>query len=105
MPAAHSLVTAGRNIILVAQKLHVQPECPSHREELVSTAQQILLDTTKVRLMAELAGQSSLLGGLDGVCHSHSGHPPKREACPSFCQDHKHRVHYQFHKCEVWKLP
>lgn len=43
--------------MLVAQKLRVQPECQSHREELVTTAQQVLLGTTKVRLMSKLAGQ------------------------------------------------
>lgn len=50
-PVADSLITSGRNITLIAQKLHLQPECQSHREELVTTAQQILLATTKVRLM------------------------------------------------------
>lgn len=43
--------------MLVAQKLRVQPECQSHQEELVTTVQQVLLDTTKVRLMPELAGR------------------------------------------------
>lgn len=38
--------------MLVAQKLRLQPECQSYREELVTTAQQILLDTMKVRLMS-----------------------------------------------------
>lgn len=56
-PVANSLITSGRNIMLVAQKLRVQPECQSHREELVTTAQQVLLGTTKVRLMSKLAGQ------------------------------------------------
>lgn len=47
--------------MLVAQKLRLQPECQSHREELVTSAQQILLDTTKVRLMS--AGWLVDLGG------------------------------------------
>nr|KAF6267045.1 hypothetical protein mMyoMyo1_011844 [Myotis myotis] len=54
-PAADSLITSGRNIMLVAQKLRVQPECQSHREELVNTAQQVLLDTTKVLLLEDAA--------------------------------------------------
>lgn len=71
--------------MLVAQKLRVQPECQSHREELVTTAQQVLLDTMKVKLMSELAGrlawtESSLLGGVDVACCSHSGHPFR---CPT----------------------
>lgn len=28
---------------------------------------------------------------------------PERETCPSLCQDR--RVHYQFNKCSLWKLP
>lgn len=96
--------------MLVAQKLRVQPECQSHREELVNTAQQVLLDTTKVRLMPELAGglawaESSWLGGLDGARCSHSGHRPRRETCPRSCQGHRHRVHYQLNECQVWKPP
>ncbi|XP_060044416.1 LOW QUALITY PROTEIN: uncharacterized protein LOC132537586 [Erinaceus europaeus] len=47
-PAAESLILCGRNIKLVAQKLHLQPQCQSYQEELVSTAQQILMDITKV---------------------------------------------------------
>lgn len=55
-PAAESLILSGRNMTLVAQKLHLQPDCQSHQEELVTTAQRILVATTKVRLMSELAG-------------------------------------------------
>lgn len=54
-PVAASLITSGRNLTLVAQKLQLQLECQSHREELVTTVQQILLGTTKVRLRSELA--------------------------------------------------
>jgi hypothetical protein len=49
-PVTESLFLSGRNITLVAQKLHLQPESQCHQEELVTTAQQILVDTTKVRL-------------------------------------------------------
>lgn len=49
-PVAETLILSGRNITLVAQKLHLQPECQCHQEELVTTAQQILVNTTKVRL-------------------------------------------------------
>ena len=84
--AAESLILSSRNITLVAQKLHLRPECQSHQEELVTTAQQILVDTTKVRLMSELAGrlvwtESSLplLGSMDAECLSHKGCSPQRE--------------------------
>ncbi|XP_032209592.1 uncharacterized protein LOC116596399 [Mustela erminea] len=52
-PTAESLNLSGRTIMLVAQKLHLQPECHSHQEELVTTAQQILVDTTKVLLLED----------------------------------------------------
>ncbi|KAB1256784.1 hypothetical protein Cadr_000029933, partial [Camelus dromedarius] len=47
--AAESLILSSRNITLIAQKLHLRPECQSHLEELVTTAQQILVATTKGR--------------------------------------------------------
>lgn len=53
-----SLMASGRDITLVAQKLRLQLASLSYREQLVTTAQQILLDTMKVRLMSELAGGS-----------------------------------------------
>ncbi|XP_063473111.1 uncharacterized protein [Symphalangus syndactylus] len=53
--AAQSLTVFGRNITLVAQRLHLQPECQRHREELVTTAQQILVNTTKVLLLEDAA--------------------------------------------------
>ncbi|KAM8786874.1 uncharacterized protein V5649_011242 [Rhynchonycteris naso] len=59
-PTAHSLIKSGRNIVLVAEKLHLQPECQSHREELVTTAQQILLDTTKVLLLEDAAAARTM---------------------------------------------
>ncbi|XP_041526087.1 uncharacterized protein LOC121460034 [Microtus oregoni] len=54
-PVAESLTLSGRNILLVTQKLPVQPECERHWEELVATAQQILVDTTKVLLLEDAA--------------------------------------------------
>ncbi|XP_011723266.2 uncharacterized protein [Macaca nemestrina] len=53
--AAQSLTLFGRNITLVAQRLHLQPECQHHREELVTAAQQILANTTKVLLLEDAA--------------------------------------------------
>ncbi|XP_072879255.1 uncharacterized protein [Chlorocebus sabaeus] len=53
--AAQSLTLFGRNITLVAQRLHLQPECQHHREELVTAAQQILVNTTKVLLLEDAA--------------------------------------------------
>ncbi|KAM5143561.1 uncharacterized protein ACOB7L_028158 [Callospermophilus lateralis] len=52
---AESLILSGRNITLVAQKLHLQPECRYHQKQLVTTAQQMLVDTTKVLLLADAA--------------------------------------------------
>ncbi|XP_051697372.1 uncharacterized protein [Oryctolagus cuniculus] len=54
-PATESLILSGRNISCVARKLHLQPECHSHREELVTTAQQIVVGTAKVLLLEEAA--------------------------------------------------
>ncbi|XP_048209469.1 uncharacterized protein LOC125356806 [Perognathus longimembris pacificus] len=48
-PVAESLIRSGRNITQVAQRLHLHPESRWHRAELVATAQQILVGTTKVR--------------------------------------------------------
>lgn len=73
-PTAESLILSGRNIMLAAQKLHLQPECQRHQEELVTTAQQILVDTTKVRLILDLVswlvGHSSLQGSMNWAGHS-----------------------------------
>ncbi|XP_047379204.1 uncharacterized protein LOC124963519 [Sciurus carolinensis] len=52
-PVLESLILSGRNITLVAQKLHLQPEGRCHQEELVTTAQQMLVDTTKVLLLED----------------------------------------------------
>lgn len=49
-PVAESLTLSGKNILLVTEKLHLQPEYQGHWEELVATVQQILVDTKKVRL-------------------------------------------------------
>ncbi|XP_042551283.1 uncharacterized protein LOC122121208 [Dipodomys spectabilis] len=54
-PVAESLILSGRNITLVAQRLHLQPESQCHREELVATAQQILVGTTKILLLENAA--------------------------------------------------
>ncbi|KAG3267994.1 hypothetical protein H1C71_035581 [Ictidomys tridecemlineatus] len=87
-PVAESLILSGRNITLVAQKLHVQPECRYHQEQLVTTAQQMLVDTTKVRLLSVLTGHKQ----HGWACYSHSGplSPRVKPAC--FCKDHRHLV-------------
>ncbi|KAM4804739.1 LOW QUALITY PROTEIN: uncharacterized protein ACH125_027537 [Urocitellus parryii] len=61
-PVAESLILSGRNITLVAQKLHLQPECQYHQEQLVTTAQQMLVDTTKVLLLADAAIARQTMG-------------------------------------------
>uniref|UniRef100_A0A5F8A9N7 Uncharacterized protein n=1 Tax=Macaca mulatta TaxID=9544 RepID=A0A5F8A9N7_MACMU len=80
--AAQSLTLFGRNITLVARRLHLQPECQHHREELVTAAQQILANTTKVRLVSELASwsvwtESSLLSSVADAC-------PRERNLPKF---------------------
>lgn len=87
--AAESLLLSSRNITLVAQKLHLQLESQSHQEELVTTAQQILVDTMKVRLMLELASRlvwtdSSLLGSMDAAVHSTRDTHPRDRKLPKF---------------------
>ncbi|XP_029422909.1 uncharacterized protein LOC115071584 [Nannospalax galili] len=59
-PVVESLILSGRNVTLVAQRLHLQPEYQCHRKELVTITQQFLLDTTKVLLLedAEMARQA-----------------------------------------------
>lgn len=54
-PVAESLILSGRNILRVAEKLHLQPESQRHWEELVATAQQVLVDTKKVLLLDDAA--------------------------------------------------
>ena len=91
-PTAESLVLSGRNIVLVAQKLHLQPGCQSHQEELVTTAQQILVDTTKVRLVSDwLAGRLDIAHCWEawmGQVIPTVDAPAERDLCPSFRQHH-----------------
>ncbi|EDL80146.1 similar to Vinculin (Metavinculin) (predicted), isoform CRA_b, partial [Rattus norvegicus] len=54
-PVAESLTLSGKNILLVTEKLHLQPEYQGHWEELVATVQQILVDTKKVLLLDDAA--------------------------------------------------
>lgn len=63
---AESLLLSGRSILLVTQKLHLHPEHQRHWEELVATAQQILVDTTKVRLPQSWLAAWSLLENRHG---------------------------------------
>uniref|UniRef100_A0A8C8T3V1 Vinculin/alpha-catenin family member 1 n=1 Tax=Peromyscus maniculatus bairdii TaxID=230844 RepID=A0A8C8T3V1_PERMB len=53
---AESLSLSGRNMLMVTEKkLPLQPESQHHWEELVATAQQILVDTTKILLLEDAA--------------------------------------------------
>lgn len=61
-----SLSLSGRNILMVTEKLPLQPESQHHWEELVATAQQILVDTTKVRLSQSWLTAWSLLENTHG---------------------------------------
>jgi len=57
-PAAESLVLAGRCVLLAARKLQVQPDNPSHREELAASAKRVLTETLKVTAEGNVAGAS-----------------------------------------------
>ncbi|CAM5104063.1 unnamed protein product [Eretmochelys imbricata] len=48
LPAAESLLTSGKSILLVAQKLHIQPDVQSHQEELIDSAERVLMETVKI---------------------------------------------------------
>lgn len=65
-PAAESLVLAGRCMLLAAHKLQVQPENPSHREELAVSAKRVLTETMKVTAEGDNAG-ASRGGGQAGM--------------------------------------
>ncbi|KAM9155528.1 uncharacterized protein ACDP82_003992 isoform 3-T3 [Pangshura tecta] len=46
--AAESLLASGRSILLVAQKLHIQPDIQRHQEELIDSAKRVLMETVKL---------------------------------------------------------
>ncbi|KAM9155527.1 vinculin-like isoform 2-T2 [Pangshura tecta] len=46
--AAESLLASGRSILLVAQKLHIQPDIQRHQEELIDSAKRVLMETVKI---------------------------------------------------------
>ncbi|KAM7172044.1 uncharacterized protein RBU57_003217 isoform 2-T2 [Macrochelys suwanniensis] len=48
LPAAKSLLVSGKSILLVAQKLHIQPDVQSHQEELIDSAKRVLMETVKI---------------------------------------------------------
>ncbi|XP_029877029.1 catenin alpha-1-like [Aquila chrysaetos chrysaetos] len=60
-PAAESLVLAGRCMLLAAHKLQVQPENPSHREELAVSAKRVLTETVKILQMEDAAGARRII--------------------------------------------
>ncbi|XP_014817854.1 PREDICTED: uncharacterized protein LOC106900339 [Calidris pugnax] len=60
-PAAQSLVQAGRCVLLVAQKLQVQPDNPGHREELAVSAKRVLTETVKILQIEDAAGTRRII--------------------------------------------
>uniref|UniRef100_A0A7N4P3F3 Vinculin n=1 Tax=Sarcophilus harrisii TaxID=9305 RepID=A0A7N4P3F3_SARHA len=48
VPAAEFLLLSGKNILLVAQKLYIHPDNQCHQEDLIITAQKILVGTVKL---------------------------------------------------------
>ncbi|XP_069707003.1 catenin alpha-1-like [Phaenicophaeus curvirostris] len=55
-PAADSLILAGRCVLLAGCKLQVQPDNPSHREELAASAKRIVTETGKILQIRDTAG-------------------------------------------------
>ncbi|XP_074086020.1 uncharacterized protein LOC141518144 [Macrotis lagotis] len=53
VPAAELLLLSGKNILLVSQKLHIHPNNQSHKDELIITAQKILVGTVKILLIED----------------------------------------------------
>ncbi|XP_074141145.1 uncharacterized protein LOC141553289 [Sminthopsis crassicaudata] len=52
-PAAEFLLLSGKNILLVAQKLYIHPDNQCYQEELIITAQKILVGTVKILLIED----------------------------------------------------
>ncbi|XP_040600923.1 uncharacterized protein LOC121140294 [Mesocricetus auratus] len=67
-PVVESLTLSGKNILMVTQKLPLQPECQRHWEELVATSQQILVGTTKQVLLLEDAARARKTVAAAGWC-------------------------------------
>ncbi|MBN3320285.1 CTNA1 protein, partial [Atractosteus spatula] len=51
--ATDCVVASGQNLLLAAQKLNIQPTSPDHREELIISAQNVLLGTLKILLVED----------------------------------------------------
>ncbi|XP_078504053.1 uncharacterized protein LOC144762684 [Lissotriton helveticus] len=54
-PVADSILVSGKNILLAAQKFHIQPDVHSHKEELIGAAQMILGNTLKILMIEDNA--------------------------------------------------
>ncbi|KAK1171726.1 hypothetical protein AOXY_G6628 [Acipenser oxyrinchus oxyrinchus] len=52
-PARELVVISGNNMLLAAQKLCIQPQYPQHREELIASAQDVLMGTLKILLIED----------------------------------------------------
>nr|XP_025033697.1 uncharacterized protein LOC102459754 isoform X2 [Pelodiscus sinensis]XP_025033698.1 uncharacterized protein LOC102459754 isoform X2 [Pelodiscus sinensis]XP_025033699.1 uncharacterized protein LOC102459754 isoform X2 [Pelodiscus sinensis] len=53
LPASETLLVAGKSILLVAQKLRIQPDAQNHQEELIDSAKRVLVDTVKILLLED----------------------------------------------------
>uniref|UniRef100_W5NII4 Uncharacterized protein n=1 Tax=Lepisosteus oculatus TaxID=7918 RepID=W5NII4_LEPOC len=51
--ATDCVLASGQNLLLAAQKLNIQPTSPDHREELIISAQNVLLGTLKILLVED----------------------------------------------------
>lgn len=47
-PLLEPLIMSGQHVLLVTQKLSIQPEVREHREELTEATQNVLLGVVKV---------------------------------------------------------
>ncbi|XP_019404519.1 PREDICTED: vinculin-like isoform X4 [Crocodylus porosus] len=62
-PAAESVLVSGKSTLLAAQKLNIQPEIQSHKEELIVSAQRVLMETMRTKeQLVDCAGQVASKG-------------------------------------------
>ncbi|XP_025067651.1 uncharacterized protein LOC112551352 [Alligator sinensis] len=64
-PAAESVLLSGKSTLLAAQKLNIQPEIQSHKEELIVSAQRVLMETMQILQIEEDASVRRIIQAAD----------------------------------------
>ncbi|KYO22277.1 hypothetical protein Y1Q_0002887 [Alligator mississippiensis] len=64
-PAAESVLLSGKSTLLAAQKLNIQPEIQSHKEELIVSAQRVLMETMRILQIEEDASVRRIIQAAD----------------------------------------